>query len=453
MNTKDISKTFCSYPWTHSYQGCQYERKLCCIGDDIQEHQKTETEDFWNSEYMKTVRKKMLRGEKVAECRACYKNEELGISSLRQESNEALDMGSNGTASVEGSEKLKRFIIDTKMDGTYTGKPTYYDYRTIHCNLQCVSCGGIYSSTWQNLNKEMWGTKHTFRPDYEYEDRMADEMIEGLNEKRIDNIYWAGGEPFMQPLHWKVIEHMVELQKDPSYEKYVTDIKMHYNTNLTKREWKKQNIAEMLQPFQPSIQASLDGTHETLEYTRDGAKWADIEKHWKEYHSLLNSNQQMGVATVTSAPVLFDIERFIEFYGPYDPFLHPHYNFVRLDEISSLSGFLDIRLYPEDLFYPAVEKVKREMKASGLRGSDKWIQVMDGYIEEYKNINYTQEELEVLKGLQLHRELYLVTKRTLSDVYRITNPAAAEWIDSLPVKFINEDIEKKFSQIPTKEIE
>lgn len=431
MNTKDISKTFCSYPWTHSYQGCKYERKLCCISNDIKHLQKTETKDFWNSEYMKQTRRKMLRGEQVLECRACYKNEELGISSLREESNRDIDYDPHA------ERKLKKFIVDTEADGTYKHKPEYYDYRTIHCNLQCVSCGSVYSSTWLNLNYEMWGMKPDFKPDYEYEERMANEMIEGLNEKRINNIYWAGGEPFMQPLHWKVIEHIVELYKDPSYKSYVQNIKMHYNTNLTKREWKKQNIPEMLQPFQPSIQASLDGTHETLEYTRDGAKWEDIEKHWKEYHSLLNKNQQMGVATVTSAPVIFDIERYLEFYGPYDPFLHAHYNFVRLDEISTVPGFLDIRLYPADIFYPAIEKVKREMKASGLRGSDKWIQVMDGYIEEFKNMESTEEEYQILKGIQLHRELHLITPRTLSEVYKITNPAASEWIDSIEPKFIN----------------
>ena len=447
MNTKDISKTFCVYPWTHSYQGCQYERKLCCIGDDIKHLQKTTTEEFWNSNYMRQTRKKMLKGEEVSGCRSCYKNERLGISSLREEANFQYDDGQFG------SDQLKDMIINTDPAGNYKGKPKYYDYRTIHCNLQCVSCGSIYSSTWQNLNKEMWGQKPKFKPDYAYENKMAEEMIEGLNEKRINNIYWAGGEPFMQPLHWKVIEHIVNLSKDPGYANYIKTINMHYNTNLTKREWKKQNIPEMLEPFQPSIQASLDGTHETIEYTRDGVKWEDIDKHWKEYHSLLNKKQQMGVATVTSAPVLFDIERYLEYYGPYDPYLHPHYNFVRLDEVSSMPGFLDIRLYPEDIFYPTMEKVKREMKASGLRGSEKWIQIMEGYEQEFKDINYTQDELEVLKGLQLHREMYLVTKRTLSDLYRITNPAAAEWIDSLSVKFVNEYVENKFKQIPTQEIE
>ena len=49
------------------------------------------TDEFWNSEYMQDVRKQMLTGEQVSECEACYKNERLGIKSLREEANENLE--------------------------------------------------------------------------------------------------------------------------------------------------------------------------------------------------------------------------------------------------------------------------------------------------------------------------------------------------------------------------
>ena len=451
MDTKDIkipikdlepSKTFCIYPWTHSYQGCQYERKLCCISNDVEGHGKMPTDEFWNSEYMQDVRKQMLTGEEVSECEACYKNERLGIKSLREEANENLEWHPEGT-----KKGLEQVLGGSTPENTILEKkPNYYDYRTIHCNLQCVSCGVIYSSTHINLAEEMWGVKHNFKVDKQYEEDMAQEMIEGLNEKRIDNIYWAGGEPFMQPLHWKVIEHMVELLKTD--EEYVKSIKMHYNTNLTKNEWKKQNITEILEPFQPSIQASLDGTHETIEYTRDGCNWPDIQKHWKEYNEVLNKNEQMGVATVMSAPVLFDIERYLEFYGPYDPFFHPHYMFCALNYVEKNPGFLDIRFYPEDIFYPAIEKVEREMKASGLRGSSKWLQICDAYKKEYPTVDRNNNSLQKLKGLQNYRELFLKTKRTLSELYDITNPEASQWLQSIEPLYINKYIVERMGLDP-----
>jgi len=425
------SETFCPYPWKHSYQGCQYERKLCCISDDISGHQKMPTKEFWNSDYMKDVRLKMLKGEKVKECQACYRNERLGIKSLRQTSNE--DSIKYGNP----KEQVEKLLEGTSEDGSFAKKPSYYDYRTIHCNLQCVSCGTIFSSTHINLANEMWGIKGGFKPDYKYEEDMANEIIEGLDAKRVDNIYWAGGEPFMQPLHWKVIEHMVSLLDKPGYEKYVRNIKMHYNTNLTKNVWKGKKITKILEPFQPSLQPSLDGVYETLEYTRDGAKWNDIDKHWKEYIEILDKNKQMGVATVLSAPVLFDVERYLNYYGPYDPHLHPHYMNVALDQIRKNPGLLDIRWYPEDIFYPTIEKVQRLMKESGLRGSERWIEVCDAYKQEYKELDMPNrdEDLRWLKGFQMYREQFLVTKRTLAELYDLTNPQAADWIRSIKPRF------------------
>lgn len=439
MTTKtyEPNKTWCSYPWTHSYQGSRYERKLCCISQDIENHDKMTTDDFWNSEYMQSVRKKMLKGEQVSECDACYRNEKLGIKSLREESNNNIFKNNDDPA-----KKLKEIIGDcTTENGVHKTPPNYFDYRTIHCNLQCVSCGDVYSSTWMKTNKKMWNKDPIFTPDPIYEKGMAKEIIDGLNNKHVKNIYWAGGEPMMAKLHWDVIERMDELLKDPEYHDYVKSVKMHYNTNLTRLVWKNKHIPTLLKPFQPSIQASLDGVYETIEYTRDGCSWLQIEKNWKEYHDSLNKNQQMGVATVLSAPVIFDLERYLEFFGQFDPFMHPHYMFTRLDDVSKCPGFLDLRLYPKDIFYDAISNAKYLIKGAEIRNSKMWVQVLDAYQKEYKDLTITPQELIDLKISQNYREKFLVTNRSLTELYDITQPNAAEWIrgidiSNVPVKKI-----------------
>lgn len=197
----------------------------------------------------------------------------------------------------------------------------------------------------------------------------------------------------------------------------------------------------MLEPFQPSIQASLDGTHETIEYTRDGVSWEQIDKNFKEYFSLLNEGQQFGVATVTTAPVLFDIERYLEYYGKYNVYLHPHYNFCAIKQPKAMPGFLDIRLYPPDIFWPTIEEVKRKIKVSGLRGSQKWIDTLYRYELEYEDLRPVIEKagyLEKLKAGQLYRENFNITRRSLTELYEITNPAAKEWIDAIGIIVCNQ---------------
>jgi hypothetical protein len=167
INTEN-NKSICKYPWDHSYIGSQYERKLCCISDDIVSEEKTETKDFWNSAVMKDVRKKMIAGEKINACSVCYKNEEQNIESLRQQS---------WKSPQSEEEMIAEVVSKTNEDGSTLDLPTYFDYRTIHCNLQCISCGSLYSSKHASLFSEMWNRRPKMFPsgkefviDYEFED-------------------------------------------------------------------------------------------------------------------------------------------------------------------------------------------------------------------------------------------------------------------------------------------
>lgn len=444
-DSKDIipSKTFCTYPWTHSYQGSKYERKLCCIADDVPNGSKQTLDEFWNSEYMQTTRKKMLKGDMVKECAVCYKNEMLGIKSLREESNEKL---------VElQSQELLDSIIDTTTidDGYFKLKPNYFDYRTIHCNLQCVSCGDVYSSQHQILKKEMWGDEPTFSPDKIFEANSAGEIIEAINSERLENLYWAGGEPMMSPLHWKVISYMDAKLNTSSHKDYISGIRMHYNTNLTRLKWKNKLIPEMLEPFQPSIQASLDGAYETCEYTRDGAVWSEVDYNFKEYHKLLNKNNQFGVATVLSAPVIFDIDRYLDYYGPYDPFIHPHYNFTNKDRnhLGGVAGFLDMTWYPKNISIPALKYAIKRFEECGLRNTEKAVQILNAYLDD---INKQKEDTMLtwirVKGITQYRDQFAKTKRSFSEVLGIidnntsNNLHIQDWYDSIEVP--TENIER-----------
>lgn len=431
------SSTWCAYPWQHSYIGSRYERKICCISKDAVGFEKTPTSEFWNSDFMKSVRTNMLAGEKIAECKVCYECEQANNISLRQHVNNNIT-----------KDMLSDYLDKTEVDGYYHGVVTYYDYRTIHCNLQCQSCGDIYSSQHIKLKEKMFGDKiiatdkdSLFKIDYEYEKECTDEIISSIRNKQVTTIYWAGGEPMMSPIHWEVIEYMLEKLDDPAYVDYIKTIQMHYNTNLTKLYWKNKSIPKLLELLQPVLQPSLDGTHETIEYTRDGVTWEEIDKNFNEYINLLNKFEQFGIATVTSAPVLFDLDRYLEYYSRYKVRLVPHYHFCSIETPTSMSGLLSIKQYPEDIFFPAIQNAKKKLKLYNLPGTSEFIDILTRYEKEYadlrsKNI-INKEYLEKVKGGQVYRDSFNFTKRSLTDLYAITNTSAKEWVDSIGIRATN----------------
>jgi organic radical activating enzyme len=419
------NKSICGYPWIHSYLGCKYERKLCCISDDIIESEKTTTKEFWNSDYMKNIRLKMMNGDLIDECSVCYMNEKKDVASLRQES----------MISITEST-LKSMTEKTNSDGSLNDEPVYFDYRTIHCNLQCLSCGVVYSSKHIGLQKTMWGgNQKIFISDKVFEKEMADEIIESLRNKVCTTIYWAGGEPMISPIHWAVLEEMIELRKDKNYTNYIDEIGMHYNTNLTQLNWKSQSIPEILKFNQPSIQASLDGTHETIEYTRDGCKWEDIKRNWIEYNKVLNKNNQMGIASVLTSPVIMDIDRWFDFYEPYNPMLFNHRQFTNLGGYPTFAAcFLDVRLFPQHIFDRIMDHAIYRFENCKLANAGKTISILNSYKKEKKdNAEFlaNPKMLEVVKKRTLYRDKFLITKRTYAELLKIIDEESYDWYMSI----------------------
>lgn len=416
------NKSICSYPFTHSYIGPKYERRLCCISEDVVELPKTSLIEFWNSDKMKETRLKMINGEKVKECSTCYYFENSNISSLRKESTDYLNI-----------EDLTKHM---NSDGSMNMGPSFYDHRTIHCNLQCISCGHAYSSTHEKLFKMMWHRNPSdFKVDFEYEDSMANDINDSIIKKECTKLYWAGGEPMSSHVHWSVVEKMYELSQVDEYKDYVKNIGVHYNTNMTKLMWKGKPIPELLDFYQPSIQASLDGTHETFEYTRDGAKWDEVSKNWDEYYKVLNKHNQFSIASVLSAPVVFDIDRWFDFYEKYDPILHNHKYFCdTTGNPGNINGMLDIRLFPIHIMKPAVEHAIDRFEKSKLRNKEKTVQILSSYINEYYEQEHVFTDLEIQrlgKTRVLYRDKFLKTSRSFQEVLQISNPKASEWFINL----------------------
>jgi hypothetical protein len=77
--------TLCLAPWTHTYLSPQTERRMCCArrepAQNFEQYIDTAAgtgryipltlEQYWNSEHMRSVRRRMMAGESLPECEVC----------------------------------------------------------------------------------------------------------------------------------------------------------------------------------------------------------------------------------------------------------------------------------------------------------------------------------------------------------------------------------------------
>ena len=138
------SKTFCIYPFYNINSNTDGSVKLCCnIRDNshVKKNDGTEynlgkdsIDEIWNSDHLKNTRSKMLAGEKVNDCKDCYRHEELSGSSSRTQSNKQY---------LHNPKILKAvndFIITHKVSITHLNS---VELRLGNvCNLACNSCWG-----------------------------------------------------------------------------------------------------------------------------------------------------------------------------------------------------------------------------------------------------------------------------------------------------------------------
>src|SRR5580693_4345065 len=79
------SKTFCVLPWLHAATLTDGSVQLCCVsggGSGVNLNEQT-LGDYWNSEYVKDARRRMLAGQDVKACKHCYEEESCGYKSPR----------------------------------------------------------------------------------------------------------------------------------------------------------------------------------------------------------------------------------------------------------------------------------------------------------------------------------------------------------------------------------
>lgn len=162
-----------------------------------------------------------------------------------------------GCSACDNAEKpyrwqFDKYVYDDEFKDNPDYKVRYLDVRNNNlCNFECSICNSYYSSKWaQRLNENQQFKKTKFDVD------LTD----------VEHIYFAGGEPFLNPTHFEVIDNI------PNKE----NVKLLYSSNLTYID-RIQEYASSFKSVQ--INASLDAVGKYGEQIRKGLNWEKFKKN------------------------------------------------------------------------------------------------------------------------------------------------------------------------------
>lgn len=126
------------------------------------------------------------------------------------------------------------------------------------CQLTCAHCGPERSSGWAKLLN--------IKPHVQNSFEVTEGFIEELKEllPQLTTLKFTGGEPFLDPNHWKILEALKSCDRSSCELEYITNGLIVPRYDLWDG-WK--NI---------KCSISVDGFEETYEWFRRGASWSEL---------------------------------------------------------------------------------------------------------------------------------------------------------------------------------
>ena len=317
----DRPDTLCMAPWTHTYLSPQTERRLCCASREpaqsFEQYIDTSSgtgkyhpitlEEHWNSDHMRSVRRRMMAGETLPECDVCN-SKLLNTDVYRSYFNSLF------------GHKYADAMAATQADGSTALKPVSWDYRFSNlCNFKCRMCGDMLSSSWEteqrqhNMidwtnSKNNWMIPTVREEISRFQDQQIEaEFAQAVAEHRVEEVYWVGGEPLMYEQHWRYMKQIVD-QGDGDR------VYARYNTNLSRVNYRNINlytdILSNLRDWQ--ICASLDGTGPAGEYIRTGLDYSQWRNNFALGLDISTHRRQMRIDFTLTLPGLFEVARIQE---------------------------------------------------------------------------------------------------------------------------------------------
>ena len=328
-----MTDTFCALPFTHLSTRPNGDITPCCRSRDTLGNIKDMTfEQAWNSDNQKQLRKDLLTGVRNKYCYQCWDMEDQGSTSMRQIKNKTR----KGMVPEHLTEEMPFVVpvIELKMSNL--------------CNFRCRTCKPELSTTWM---KDWKSVKHEYdKIGYGLDDETGrlthfnnDQFVEDILKlaPHMEIVEFAGGEPLMDPLHYKVLEAL---------EPFASNITVKYSTNLSKVKFGKfDTIASWAKFRKVDLSLSIDGHPELNNYIRTESDTNVLAENLKLVRAELGDKYDGRAALCYSAWNVFGLP---ESYEYFDTVLDtPVHGNIAWDPI-----FINPQVLPQELKQMATKK-------------------------------------------------------------------------------------------------
>ena len=425
------SDTLCMAPWTHTYLSPQTERRMCCASREpaqsFEQYIDTSTgtgiyapmtlDEHWNSEHMRSVRKRMIAGETLPECEVCN-NKLLNTDVYRSYFNQLF------------GHKRDEIVNTTDATGFTTMKPVSWDYRFSNlCNFKCRTCGDMLSSSWESEERQYnminysnpknnWMRSEVRDQINKFQDtQIEQEFAQAVEEHRVEEVYWVGGEPLMFEQHWRYMKRIIELGDGGQ-------VYARYNTNLSRIDYRGTNLySDILCNIRDwQICASLDGTGRIGEYIRTGLNYDQFLTNFRKGIEFSRNRRNMRLDFTLTLPGMFEVKNIQSLAKELDVEILAKVIFSFSPDI-----IMSPLALPRELLDPWIDELASSTSGA-MRDVLLKLKTRPIFEEQWPD----QYQSALLKGKFRVIELERIRKDqyTLRDIFKL-RPEILEWYDSI----------------------
>lgn len=240
-------KLACYNPFVNLYFNSRGQAVVCCRNQDtvLGTYPENSIREIWFGEIADKLREHLLNNDFSMGCSYC---------SHQFDTSRFYGLPSMHADYYSTTKKGYPKIIELELSNT--------------CNLQCVMCSGIVSSSIRKCRENLPPLEN------HYDENFVEQLKEFLPHAKEIKFY--GGEPFLIDTYYKIWDELVKIK---------SNAKLHVVTNGTILNDKVKNY---LRKLKFTITVSFDAMNKELfESIRVGADFDKVKAHIEEYNVLL----------------------------------------------------------------------------------------------------------------------------------------------------------------------